>query len=236
MTLQRIQKIIAQTGKYSRRQAEQLIKENLVTANGKPVKLGDQANAHSDAIKVNGKLIPKAAAPIYLAFHKPKSVLSIFKEDHHKRKTLLNFTTNIKLNLTSVGRLDYFSEGLVLLTNDGSFAQRLNRNKNVVRTYHVKVKGHPDEKQLNRLKTGARTENVIIKPSSVSLLKKLQNKSLIEINFSGMKAVKVKEYFELKRYLVERVVQYKIGHLSINNIPSGKYKSLRKSQIDPYFT
>src|SRR3954464_4173740 len=119
---ERIQKILAQAGVASRRKAEELIVEGVVTVNGKPAKLGDKAEWGKDAIKVRGKLLLTKESPIYLAFNKPKGVISSLS-DPEGRATLSEFLRPIKERIYPIGRLDFNSEGLILLTNDGEFAE-----------------------------------------------------------------------------------------------------------------
>src|SRR5947209_7120382 len=120
MASERVQKVLAQAGIASRRKAEELISQGLVTINGKLAKLGDKAEFGKDAIKVKGKLLNSQAEPlIYLAFNKPKGVISTLT-DPEGRSTLTDFLGKIKARVFPVGRLDFNSDGLLILTNDGS--------------------------------------------------------------------------------------------------------------------
>jgi len=231
---ERLQKIIAAAGLASRRKAEEWISEGLVTINGRKAQLGDQANLFEDAIKVKGKLLnpQKQEAKVYYLFHKPKGVISMMSDDPQGRETLKNFTSRIRKRLFPIGRLDFNGEGLLLLTNDGKFANELLSNDMVIRTYEVKIKGSPDEKHLNSLRKGAMINGALVRPIHAIVNRKLKSKCIVEIAFRGPHYADVKELFEMKRFLVERVRRVQIGHILLGAIPPGALKALKKSQMD----
>jgi 23S rRNA pseudouridine2605 synthase len=234
MPSERVQKILAQAGIASRRKAEEMIVEGLVTINGKLARLGDKAEWGKDAIKVKGKLLLGAEKPVYLAFHKPKGVISMFV-DPEGRATLENFLGKIKTRLFPVGRLDFNSEGLILLTNDGAFAEKLQKRDDIPRVYSVKVKGHPDSEALSRLGKGARLGEEkarFVKPHSVRMKQSLANKSVIEIVILGGGAIDIKQLFEFKGFLVERIVRTSIGHLTLKGLLPGHFRYLKPSQAE----
>ncbi|OFZ04715.1 MAG: hypothetical protein A2X97_13380 [Bdellovibrionales bacterium GWA1_52_35] len=223
---------MAKAGISSRRKAEDLIREGSVTINGKVAKIGDKATMGEDAIKVNGKLLQKLEAPVYILFHKPKGVLSTMS-DPENRPTLSEFLTKFKMRLFPIGRLDFNSEGLLLLTNDGQFAEDLQKQSDLLRVYQVKVRGHLTKEEMSRLSRGGRMgpRHQQIKPFSVRLAKDLTNKSMLEIAFQGAGAVDLKTYLEAKGFLVERIVRTAIGHLVLSELPAGQYRILTESQV-----
>jgi len=235
---------LARAGVGSRREAEALISDGLVTVNGKKIKLGDQAEAGKDAIKVRGKLLQIRSGKtegVYYAFYKPRSVICMMTPDAERsRKTLLDFFGSVKTRLFPVGRMDYNGEGLVLLTNDGEFNERVQAHKDILRFYIVKIKGHMTEEMLERLKRGARVMNKdprkgsadrFIKPIFVRVTKDLKSKSKVELIFKGMGALDVKEYVQSRGFLVERVVRTGIGQLTVKGMMPGTHKLLKKSQV-----
>ncbi len=230
MASERVQKILAKAGISSRRKAEDLIQEGLVTINGKIAQLGDQAEWGKDAIKVKGKLLHQTEAPVYLAFHKPKGVISMIAPDPDGRTTLVDFLTKIKSRIFPVGRLDFNSEGLLLLTNDGAFAEKLQKQDDVLRVYTVKIKGHLDQEMMTRLKRPLRTQGRLLKPYSVRMSQKLQNKTQMEVVIQGGGAIDIKSFFELKGFLVERIVRTAIGHIILKDLKPGQFKHLKASQ------
>lgn len=231
MATERVQKILAQAGLASRRKAEELIKRGEVTVNGKVVKLGDKADPARDAIKVSGKLLHRPEAPVYLAFYKPRGVLSTLA-DPAGRPTLSDYLKRVGARVFPVGRLDFNSEGLLLLTNDGDLAQKLQKNDEVLRVYQVKVKGHPDESAVARLAKGARIEERMIRPAAVRVAQKLANKAVVELVFRGMGGGDLKKMFEAKGLLVDKMVRVAIGHLTLTGLRPGTYRILKSSQVD----
>jgi 23S rRNA pseudouridine2605 synthase len=232
MSSERVQKILAQAGIASRRKSEELIQEGLVTINGKVAQLGDKAEWGTDAIKVKGKLLLQPETLTYLVFNKPKGVICMLS-DPDGRPTLTDFIKKVKTRVFPIGRLDFNSEGLVLLTNDGSFAEKIQRREDIPRVYLVKVKGHPDEEMISRLKKGARLGTGIkrlFKPHEVRLSQHLANKTVIQTVILGSGAFDLKAYFELKGFLVEKITRTSFGHLTIHGLEPGHYRQLRGSQ------
>ncbi len=231
MPTERVQKILARVGIASRRQAEQLISLGQVTVNGRPARLGDRAELGRDAIKVNGKLLRNAETKVYLAFHKPKGVISMLV-DPEGRATLADFLGKVRARVFPIGRLDFNSEGLIILTNDGDFAEKVQRRADLPRVYHVKVRGHPTPEMLARLSRGTRQGRRLIRPHSVQLSQELASKSRIEIVLMGAGAMDLKTLFEHKGFLVERMVRTAIGSITLSGILPGHFRLLKKSQID----
>ena len=236
MAAERVQKILAQVGIASRRKAEELIVEGLVTINGKLAKLGDKAELGKDAIKVKGKLLQtKVEAPVYLAFNKPRGVISTLT-DPEGRATLSEFLGKVKVRVFPVGRLDFNSEGLLLLTNDGNFTEKLQKRDDILRVYTVKVKGHLDEEMMERLKRPARLgPGKVFKPYSVRLSRELEKKAQVEVVVQGSGAFDLKAFFELKGFLVEKVSRTAIGHITLKGLLPGHFRYLKASQVEALF-
>ncbi len=232
--MERIQKILAQAGIASRRQSEELIAEGLVTVNGKVAKLGDKAEVGKDAIKVRGKLLHRPEALLYLAFYKPRGVISMLT-DPQGRPTLADYLSKIKTRVFPVGRLDFNSEGLILLTNDGALAEKIQKSEELLRVYSVKVKGHPDAEMLKRLERVIRPENIqhkSFKPHSIRIKQKLDKKTMIQIVLKGAGSFNLKELFDDRGFLVEKTVRTMIGHLSIKGLQPGEFRHLKQSQLE----
>ena len=167
MLVERLQKILSRAGLASRREAERWILEGRVSVNGAVIaKLGSQADPAKDSIKVDGKRIKPPAAPLYFAFHKPAGVITTLN-DPQKRPDLTQFIEKLgsKQRVFPVGRLDYNSTGLLLLTNDGDLAGRLTHPRfGVKKVYHVKLSACPTAEQLLLLRKGIRLEDGITAP------------------------------------------------------------------------
>jgi pseudouridine synthase len=228
--MERIQKILARAGIASRRKAEDLITSGEVTVNGKVAKLGDKAEFGKDAIKVRGKLLLAQETSVYLALYKPVGVISMLA-DPEGRATLKDLLHGVRERVFPIGRLDFNSEGLILLTNDGDFAEKLQRRDDVPRVYHVKVKGHPTEEMLQRLRRGLKVGRRMIKPHLVRMAEDLASKARVEVVLLGSGAVDLKAYFEAKGFLVERIRRVAIGHISVDGIAPGQHRLLRESQV-----
>jgi 23S rRNA pseudouridine2605 synthase len=231
MPQERVQKILAQAGIASRRKAEELILEGVVTINGRVAQLGDKAELGTDSIKVRGKQIAGAESPVYLAFYKPRGVISALA-DPEGRVTIAGYLGRVKARVFPIGRLDFNSEGLLLLTNDGAFAQTLSKRDDVPRVYQVKVRGHIDPAGVTRLEKGTRIEGREVRPHSVRLARELAKKSSVEVVMIGPGATDLKALFEMKGFLVEKITRTAIGHITLRGLQPGAYRQLTKSQVE----
>lgn len=232
MAKERVQKILAKAGICSRRKAEEFITEGAVTINGKLAKLGDQAEWGKDAIKVRGKLLLQQETPTYLAFFKPKGVICALV-DPQGRPCLADYLSKLTHRVYPIGRLDFNSEGLVILTNDGEFAEKIQRKDDITRVYSVKVKGHPTEEMIDRLRKGARIGTEIkrlFKPHEVHVKQELANKAVVQTVVMGSGAFDLRAYFELKGFLVEKISRTSVGHLTLRGLEPGRYRLLKQSQ------
>lgn len=229
MAKERVQKILARAGIASRRKAEELIAEGLVTINGRVAQLGDQAEYGKDSIKVGGKLLHSTEAPAYLLFNKPKGVISMMG-DPQGRPSLADFLSQVRYRLFPVGRLDYNSEGLIVLTNDGAFAEKIQRRDDIIRVYDVKIGKHPTPEDIARLEKGGKAGDRIFKPHSVKIAQEFTKKSMIEVTVVGSGAVDLKSYFEAKGFQIERIIRIAFGHLRLGTLEPGKFRYLKQTQ------
>ncbi|OFZ82612.1 MAG: hypothetical protein A2583_07890 [Bdellovibrionales bacterium RIFOXYD1_FULL_53_11] len=230
---ERVQKILAQLGIASRRKAEALIREGVVTINGKVAQLGDKATLGKDAIKVRGKLLQTAETfePLYLAFNKPKGVITTMS-DPSGRPTLSDYVSKLKVRVFPVGRMDYNSEGLMLLTNDGAMAEKIQKSRSIPRVYHIKVKGHPEPAAISRVMRGGRIGEHLVRPNSVKVVEELASKSFVEVVLTEQSASDVKALFETRGFLVERVIRTSIGHITLKGLKPGHFRYLKKVQLE----
>src|SRR5580693_8037405 len=175
MPLERLQKVIAASGVASRRKAEELIAAHRVTLNGEVVtELGTKADPDRDKISIDGSPLPSREQFLYFALHKPKGYVTTV-DDPQGRPTVMDLIKGVRERVYPVGRLDYASEGLLLMTNDGALAQKLTKaGSHVPKTYLVMISGRPDEKALARLRAGITIEledgrRVKTSPASIRL-------------------------------------------------------------------
>jgi 23S rRNA pseudouridine2605 synthase len=231
----RLNKYIAQSGICSRRKADELIKEGKVKVNGEIVKdLGIKINPEKDIVEVEGNIIKPVEKKIYIKIYKPVGYLSAVGKDKFGRKTLTDLLKelNIKESLFPVGRLDYNSEGLLILTNDGEFANKITHPKHEIKkVYHVEVVPKVDEETLNQMKKGAVLEDGFFKPDKAEILKHVKDSTwlLFEIH-SGKKRI-LRRYVSKFNHKVKRLVRVKIDSISIENLKPHQFKHLTDKEV-----
>lgn len=234
--MERLQKIIAESGYCSRRKAEQLILNGRVSVNGNIVNiLGTKANV-SDDIVVEGKIISKEDKEYYL-FYKPRGVISSTTDDKD-RKTIMNYF-NTNKRLYPVGRLDYNTDGAIIVTNDGAFANLLMHPKNELeKVYIVKVAGIIDGEAINKLKQGMVINGTKCIPDRVKLRKvdKVKKTSIVELTIHDGKNHEVKLMFERIGFLVDKLKRERIEFLNLEGLNSGEYRRITPKEIKKLYS
>lgn len=229
----RLQKFIADAGVTSRRKAEELIVQGRVELNGQTVRtLGTKVNPETDVVFVDGHAVdPKQVQKIYMVMHKPRGVMTTVY-DPEGRETVLDLCKEISERIYPVGRLDYLSEGLLLLTNDGEFAnQVIHPSKGVEKVYEVKVFGIVNEVILKKLQQGVMLEDGFAKPQSVRILKHLHSKTWLEFRLNEGRNREVRRICEACGLTVDKLKRVAIGALSIDGIAPGRYHLFTKKQL-----
>ncbi len=228
----RLQKILSEMGIASRRQAEEMILEGRITVNGRIANLGMKADPSKDHIKVDGKLLVRREPKVYLAFNKPREVVTTLS-DPEGRTTVKDYLKNVKYRVYPVGRLDYHSEGLLLFTNDGEFANSImHPSKKILKTYQVKVKGIPEEKDLDKLRRGIKLEDGLTAPAKVKKIKATENNAWIEITIHEGRNRQVRRMFEKIGHAVIKLIRIKINGISLGNMKPGEYRFLEPEEIN----
>lgn len=228
---ERLQKILAKMGIASRRAAEEMILEGRVTVNGQVAALGMKADITKDHIKLDGKLLTKPEPKVYLMMNKPKGVITTLSESE-ERPTIRDFLKNIKYRVFPIGRLDYNSEGLLLLTNDGDFAHAiLHPSKKIPKTYHVKIKGVLEDEKIEKLRRGVRLQEGITLPSKVKKLKKAEENSWIEITIYEGKKRQIRRMMEKVGHPVLKLKRVRIDGIDIGRLEPGEIRSLTADEI-----
>lgn len=226
--MQRLQKVIAQAGITSRRKAELLILEGRVTVNGRLVtELGTKVQPEQDKIKVNGKLLFTEIEPICVAFYKPRGVLSALS-DRDGKENLGNYLRQIRERVVPIGQMDFNSEGLLLLSNMGNLVEKIIKNPDLLKTYLVKVKGFLTNTELNNLKRGFITKKEAVVFKSVSIEKKLKNKTWLKLEVIRGANQDLREILNHKRIMVDRIIRSAIGNIELGNLKPGEFRFLRK--------
>jgi 23S rRNA pseudouridine2605 synthase len=230
---ERLQKIIARAGIASRRHAEQLILSGQVRVNGEIVReLGSKADAASDKIQVSGKKIDEEERRVYLLLNKPPDIVSSLA-DPEGRKTLRNLLRGFPERVYPVGNLEYAASGVVFLTNDGDLAAELLKHwENIEQVYHVKVKGMLTRLDLERLgkEIGAKMQT-LRQPDAT---RGHTMNYWYEVRMRSSKKVQMREVLFRERHPVEKVKRVALGPLTVEGIPRGRYRMLRKAEIDVF--
>ncbi len=223
----RLQKLIAASGLTSRRKAEVLISSGRVTVNGKIMtEFGTKVDPERDHVKVDGKHLCAAQPFVYLMLNKPKNVLSTLY-DPGGRTTVKNYLRGVSVRVFPVGRLDFDSEGLMLLTNNGEIAQALLHPRyHVSKTYLVKVKGVLRDEDIRHLERGVRLDDGITSPAMVKKVRKVEANSWLEITIQEGRKHQVKRMLESVRHPVIRLMRVKMGPLSLGNLKAGEFRFL----------
>lgn len=232
--MERLQKVLAEAGIASRRKCEEIITSGRVMVNGEVVTtLGVKVDPAADEIQVDGKAINQQKK-IYVMLHKPKGVITS-ANDPGGRKVVTDFLPGIRERVYPVGRLDYDTEGLLLLTNDGEFAHMLTHPKHhVPKTYRATVKGVPHGSLLEKLRTGVQLEDGITHPAEVEYadLDPDKNETVIEITIYEGRNRQVRRMFEAISFPVIRLKRIKFGPIFLTGLPRGKYRHLTPQEVN----
>lgn len=230
--LERLQKVIAHAGIASRRKAEELILEGRVTVNGKVVKeLGIKVSP-DDRVEVDGIPVEREQYVYYL-FYKPRGVISSVKDDKG-RKTVMDFFPHVEERIYPVGRLDYDTSGILLLTNDGEFANLLMHPKNEIeKVYVAKVEGIPPKEKLQLLERGIKLEDGFTAPARVRTLKidKRKKTSIIELTIHEGKNRQVRRMFEAIGHPVLKLKRERYGFLTLKGLNAGQARELTPHEV-----
>jgi len=223
----RLQKIIAGTGIASRRRAESLITAGRVSVNGRVVtELGTKVDPARDHIKVDGKHLTAAQPYVYLLLHKPKNVMSTL-DDPGGRTTVKDFLRGVSVRVFPVGRLDFDSEGLMLLTNHGELAQALLHPRyHVPKTYLIKVKGVLTDEDITELERGVKLHDGMTSPGTVKKVRKVEANSWLEITIHEGRKHQVKRMLEAVGHPVIKLLRIRMGPLSLGDLEPGAFRFL----------
>jgi 23S rRNA pseudouridine2605 synthase len=232
---ERLQKILSSAGVASRRKAEEMIQQGRVTVNGETVtRLGTRADPVNDSIRVDGKRIQVSPRKLYILLNKPRQVISSVADPQGRTKV----TDLVKAGekVYPVGRLDYNTEGLILLTNDGEFSQVVARaGRHMPKVYQVKVRSKPEESELVKLRKGIRLmSGVQLAPCRITALGGGRN-GWYEVTLTEGKNRQIREMFEAVGNPVMKLRRIKIGFLTDRDLPVGHYRFLTPGEVSQVF-
>ena len=229
---ERLQKILSGRGVCSRRKAEEYITAGRVRVNGITAKLGDIADPELDEILLDGKPLPSASEYVYIMLHKPRGYVTTLS-DEKGRKNAAQLVADCGTRVYPVGRLDMDSEGLLLFTNDGDFANQLMHPKHEVnKTYHVVVTGYSPE-NLQKLAQPVTLDGYTIRKPEVKLLKMLSDgKAVLSVTIHEGRNRQVRRMCDLAGMCVMRLIRMSEGTLRLGNLPLGKWRYLTPAEVE----
>src|SRR5687767_2118626 len=233
---ERLQKILSAAGVASRRLSEELIAQGRVAVNGKTVtELGTKADPAVDEIKVDGRRIKTGQRRRYILLNKPRGYITT-RSDPEGRPTVMELVQAVKEYIYPVGRLDYDSEGLLLLTNDGELAARLTHPRHEVeKVYEARVKGVPDDRTLDRLARGVSIEGRRTAPAKIRasepFAKGSGEQTIVEISIHEGRQRQVRKMFEAFGHPVVRLKRVRIGPLTDPEMPVGHWRELTPQEV-----
>ncbi|TFJ93776.1 pseudouridine synthase [Lentibacillus salicampi] len=231
-SLERLQKVIAQSGVTSRRKAEKLIVDGKVKVNDKTVtELGSKVSLH-DNIDVNGVRLEKEE-PVYYILYKPRGVISSVQDDKD-RKVVTDYLGEIPERIYPIGRLDYDTSGILLLTNDGEFANLLMHPRyGIDKVYVAKIKGIPDKRELNTLRKGVRSEGDLLKIIRYKILEtdRQKNSMILEMTLHEGKNKHIRRMMDVLGYPVSKLKRERYGLLTLKGMQPGDYRRLTPHEV-----
>ena len=231
MAEERLQKILSQAGIASRRHAERMIVEGRVRVNGQVVtELGSKADLERDHIKVDGRLLHRPQRMVYIALYKPDSTVTTVS-DPEGRATVMELLHGVKERVYPVGRLDYHSEGLLLLTNDGEMANEiLSAASHLPKTYVVKVNGSLTAEQEQKFRTGVPLSGKRTMPAGLKLIQPAAN-PWYEVKLFEGRNQQIRLMFKHFGFLVEKLRRVRIGPIELGPLRPGRFRYLAEEEV-----
>ena len=232
MASMRLQKYLAEAGVASRRKAEELIRQGRVKVNGVVVAEMGRVVSSTDVIEVDGKKIDIQEKKVYIMLNKPVGYITTVK-DQFSRPTVINLIREVKERIYPVGRLDYDTSGLLLLTNDGNFAYRLTHPKHSVKkVYHAEVLGIPGAQEAERFRRGIEIDGYRTAPAGFVVKEKRSGSSIVEITIHEGKNRQIRKMCEIIGHPVISLKRVAIGNLQLGSLPEGKWRYLSFEEVE----
>ena len=229
---ERLQKIISASGLMSRRAAEELIAAGKVSVNGATAALGDKAEAGIDRILVDGKALPSAGEKLYIMLNKPRGYVTTLS-DEKGRKNVSELVKELGTRLYPVGRLDMYSEGLLLMTNDGDFANRLmHPSHQVDKCYHTWVKGEDMGWAVELLRCPMEIDGYVTSPAQVDILELKGEEALLGITIHEGRNRQVRKMCEAAGLKVTRLMRVSEGGVELGTLKSGRWRRLTEDELN----
>lgn len=227
----RLQKYLADCGVASRRKSEELIEQGKVKVNSRVAQIGDKVNPKKDDITVSGKKIVKTKSYTYIMLHKPRGFITTMN-DEMGRKCVAELVKDVGARVYPVGRLDRESEGLLLMTNDGEFANAMTHpTKHVPKTYRVTVRPSITDEQITALMTGIVIEDRMTAPAEVRVITKEEGRVVLEIVLYEGRNRQIRKMCEALGLEVARLKRTAVGSVKLGMLPQGKWRELKEDEV-----
>ena len=227
----RLQKFLAECGVASRRKSEELIEQGKVKVNGNKASIGDKINPKKDTVTVNGKKIIKQKNYTYIVLHKPRGFITTMS-DEMDRKCVAELIKDVPGRVYPVGRLDRDSEGMLLFTNDGEFANAMTHpTRHVPKTYRVTVRPSISEEQITKLMTGVIIDDRMTAPAEVRVITKQEGRVVLEIIIYEGRNRQIRKMCEEVGLEVARLKRTAIGSIKLGMLKQGAYRELTEDEV-----
>lgn len=228
----RLQKFLAENGVASRRKSEELIERGKVRVNGHPASLGDKVDPKKDLVTVSGeRVVPVSSGNVYIMLNKPRGYVTTMS-DEMGRKCVAELVSDVEERIFPVGRLDRDSEGLLLFTNDGEFANMMTHpSMHISKTYRVTVKPQADEAQLVELASGVVIDGKKTLPASVLVLGDGSGRSVLQITIHEGRNRQIRKMCEAVGLETVRLKRISMGSLKLGSLSVGTYRELKKEEV-----
>ncbi len=230
-TTMKLQKIIADCGIVSRRKAEELISAGKVAVNGKTAQIGDRADPEKDSITLNGKPVQVRSGPFYIMLHKPRGYITTMS-DEMDRKCVADLVQGIPQRIYPIGRLDRESEGLLLMTNDGEFANAMmHPSRHVPKTYRVTIRPSITDEQIRQMSEGIVIDGRKTAPAEVSVLVSEPGRVVLKVVLHEGRNREIRKMCEALGIVTARLKRTAFGPLKLGMLPAGKWRELTKPEV-----
>ena len=228
----RLQKYLAECGVASRRKSEELISGGKVKVNGKTAVIGDKVDPKRDRVSVFGKKIKSVEKTVYIMLNKPRGYITTMK-DEHDRKCVSELVKDIGVRIYPVGRLDRESEGLLIMTNDGDFANSLTHpSKHIAKTYRVTIRPGITKQQLKSFSEGIEIDGKTTLPADIKVIEEQENRTVVQVTIYEGRNRQIRKMFDFMGIEVARLKRVKVGSLKLGMLKQGDYRELTSEEVD----
>ena len=227
----RLQKYLADCGVASRRKAEELILDGQVKVNGRKVELGTKIVPEKDLVTINGKRVQQNSEKVYIMLHKPRGYITTMS-DEHDRKCVAQLVNDVGVRVYPVGRLDRESEGLLLFTNDGEFANAITHpKKHIPKTYRVTIRPSITDDDITKLQVGIDLDGRVTAPADVVVIEKQEGRVVLEVTIYEGRNRQIRRMFESLGIEVARLKRISIGGVKLGMLQIGSWRNLDEREI-----